>query len=99
MVICPYCGSENADENKFCDNCGAPLKEQRSEAADLESTVPNESSEDPYGSAEDDSHRRDEHPYDQSDNRSPPGRFASSCDSGEIGRDHIIDYADDNCDD
>lgn len=63
MVICPYCGSENADENKFCDNCGAPLKEQRSEAADQESIVPNESSEDPYGSAEDDSLSNNDQPY------------------------------------
>ena len=29
MAICPYCGSENADTNSFCSECGGPLKEQQ----------------------------------------------------------------------
>ncbi len=29
MAICPYCGSENADTNAFCSECGGPLKEQQ----------------------------------------------------------------------
>ena len=79
MVICPYCGSENADENKFCDNCGAPLKEQRSEAANLESTVPNESSEDPYGSAEDDSLSSNDQPYqDNAQNDGSPAYISTT---------------------
>lgn len=23
---CPYCGAKNSTENKFCENCGQPLK-------------------------------------------------------------------------
>lgn len=25
MSYCPYCGTQNADANKFCQNCGSPL--------------------------------------------------------------------------
>ena len=32
MVVCPYCGKENADGSAFCCECGAPLK-AASEAA------------------------------------------------------------------
>ena len=27
MLICPYCGAQNADDNALCSNCGAALKD------------------------------------------------------------------------
>lgn len=63
MLICPYCGSENADENKFCDNCGAPLKERNTDVTVQESSVLNDSSADSYGSAGDDSPNSYDQPY------------------------------------
>ena len=63
MFICPYCGSENADENKFCDNCGAPLKERNTDVTVQESSVLNDSSADSYGSAGDDSPNSYDQPY------------------------------------
>ena len=27
MLVCPYCGAQNADDNAFCSNCGAALKD------------------------------------------------------------------------
>lgn len=63
MFICPYCGSENADGNKFCDNCGAPLKEQNTEVTVQESSFPNDSSADSYDSAKEDSSNSYGQPY------------------------------------
>ena len=29
MAYCPYCGSEIADDTKFCPNCGSPQQDQQ----------------------------------------------------------------------
>jgi pSer/pThr/pTyr-binding forkhead associated (FHA) protein len=36
MTACPSCGHDNADQSRFCANCGAPLGES---AAEVTSTI------------------------------------------------------------